>query len=96
MKHVAVITTLFIIGAFLGFLNESMSGASIALNALLYSLIFIIGALIVLEVRSIEVIAFSLKLALMLAASTVIGSALGGIIVGALIKGSLKPYLAVA
>ncbi|MEM1750753.1 MAG: lysine exporter LysO family protein [Desulfurococcaceae archaeon] len=96
MKHVAVITTLFIIGAFLGFLNESMSGASIALNALLYSLIFIIGALVVLEVRSIEVIAFSLKLALMLAASTVIGSALGGIIVGALIEGSLKPYLAVA
>lgn len=96
MKHVVVIATLFTIGVLLGFLNESIVEVSFALNALLYSLIFIIGALVVLEIRSIEVIALSLKSALMLAASTVIGSALGGIAVGALIEGSLKPYLAVA
>lgn len=96
MKHVVVIATLFTIGVLFGFLNESIVEVSFALNALLYSLIFIIGALVVLEVRSIEVIALSLKSALMLVASTVIGSALGGIAVGALIEGSLKPYLAVA
>lgn len=96
MKHVAIVTALFTTGVIVGFLNESIGVVSSALNAFLYLLIFIIGVLVVLEVRSVKVIASSLGLALRLAASTVVGSALGGAIVGALIEGSLKPYLAVA
>lgn len=96
MKHVAIVTALFTTGVIVGFLNESIGVVSFALNAFLYLLIFIIGVLVVLEVRSIKFIASSLGLALRLAASTVVGSALGGAIVGALIEGSLKPYLAVA
>ncbi|MCS7128885.1 MAG: lysine exporter LysO family protein [Desulfurococcaceae archaeon] len=96
MKHVAIVTALFTTGVIVGFLNESIGVVSFALNAFLYLLIFIIGVLVVLEVRSVKFIASSLGLALRLAASTVVGSALGGAIVGALIEGSLKPYLAVA
>ncbi len=96
MKHIAVIAALFTIGALAGFFSESTAVAGFALNALLYSLIFMIGVIAVLETRSIEVVASSLGLALRLVASTIIGSSLGGAIVGALIEGSLKPHLAVA
>ncbi len=96
MKHVVVLAALFTIGVFAGFFNESIGEVSITLNALLYSLIFTIGAIAVLEVKSIRVVASSLRVSLRLIASTVIGSALGGAVVGGLIEGSLKPYLAVA